>query len=130
LRLHHLGYLVQSISEFEQNALLGTKLKQIYDPVQKAELALYEGHGGPLLELVEPKQEDAFTHRALEKNGPGFHHLCYQVADSQTVEALAEEKLWIPIRGPLPATLFDQAFVYFFMDRNRQIVELLVDEES
>lgn len=128
MKIHHLGYLVNSISEYESHLVYQSKIKQVYDPIQKAELALYQTENGPFIELIEPKSEEAFTYQSLRKNGPGFHHLCYQLADSSALEIATERHLWIPIRKSLPAILFDNASVSFFMDRNRQIVEVLLDD--
>lgn len=127
MKIHHLGYLVSSIPEFESHLVYERKVKQVFDPIQKADLALYETGEGPFIELIEPKAQDAFTFQSLQKNGSGFHHLCYQLPDQSTLEEAVDRYLWIPIKKPMPAVLFGGDFVSFYMDRNRQIVEILID---
>lgn len=37
--------------------------------------------GGTNIELLEPTDEDSPIAKAMEKRGPGIHHLCFEVAD-------------------------------------------------
>jgi hypothetical protein len=123
MRLHHLGFVVSSIDSYASNLLLQAELKRVEDPLQKARLALFSAFGSAYIELIEPLDTSAFTWNFLQKTGGGFHHLCYSVADEAAVAHHARHM--VPVRGPLPAPLFDNAPVWFFMNRNRQIVEFV-----
>jgi len=44
--------------------------------------------GESMIELLEPTSEESPIARFLEKNGPGIHHIAYEVADIES--AIAE----------------------------------------
>ena len=82
-RIEHLGIAVaslkQSIPLFE--ALLNT-------PCYKQEAVASEGVktaffqvGESKIELLEASKPDSPIAKFLEKNGPGFHHVAFEVAD-------------------------------------------------
>jgi hypothetical protein len=123
MRLHHLGFVVASIDAYVSHLLIEKELRRVEDPLQNAHLALYKAFGSVYIELIEPRDETAFTWNFLQKNGSGFHHLCYAIADEAALQAHTQNM--VPIRGPIPAPLFDNAMVWFFMNRNRQIVEFV-----
>ena len=128
--LHHQGFVVKSIEDYEKNLIFEEKLKEVIDPVQQAKLTLYSNFGSSNIELIEPIEETAFTYNFLQKSGGGFHHNCYEVSDESEMRAFTESRRMIQIKGPLEALLFDGLFVFFFMDYNRQIVEFLIDPKT
>ena len=126
LKLHHLGFVVSSISAYEENMIYEEKISQVYDPAQDALLAIYSNFGSAFVELIEPQSPKSTTYNFLQKSGPSFHHLCYLSPEQSRTDALAKKMKWLKISGPTPAVLFDNDPVTFFLDRNRQIVEFLV----
>lgn len=123
MRLHHLGFVVSSIDTYASHLLAQAELKRVEDPLQKAHLALFSSYGTAYIELIEPLNEAAFTWNFLHKSGGGFHHLCYAIDSEAELQQYTRDM--VPVRGPLPALLFDNAPVWFFMNRNRQIVEFV-----
>jgi methylmalonyl-CoA/ethylmalonyl-CoA epimerase len=43
----------------------------------------YEGPNDVRFELIRPSNEKSHLNRFLENNGPGLHHVCFQVEDLQ-----------------------------------------------
>ncbi len=125
IKINHVGYVIKSISQYEANFPLLTKLRSVFDPVQNAELALYTAGQGAMIELIQPADSSAFTWNFLEKHGGGMHHICYEGLSQWEVEDLITQKRMLKIRGPIPAVLFGQD-VMFAMTRDRAIVEFLL----
>ncbi len=91
-KISHIGIAVKSIEEsmsFYQDVLgmefEGTEVVE----EQKVKVAFFV-IGESRIELLEPTSSDSPVARFLEKNGPGVHHLAYEVADLQ--ERLAQLK--------------------------------------
>jgi hypothetical protein len=127
MKFHHLGFVVSSIDKYEQNLLFEKKIREVTDPVQKAKLSLYKNYGSSFIELIEPLEESSFTWKALKNNGNMFHHLCYETDRPEDLYDLQEKQRWIEILKPVPALLFDSKSVAFYLDRNRQIIEILIN---
>ncbi len=126
MKLHHVGYVVNSISVFEQNLIFEKKEKEIYDPVQNSQMALYTNYSDSYIELIHPLNKNSFTFNFLEKKGGGFHHLCYEVSSADELGDIARAQKLILVKGPLPAILFENREVWFYYSRNKQIVEFVI----
>lgn len=124
---HHAGFVVNDIAKYEHNLLFEEKVREVVDPIQKAKLSLYKNFGNSHIELIEPLEESSFTWRALKKNGNMFHHLCYEINTLDNLFDLQEKQRWIEILKPVPALLFDNKLVAFYLDRNKQIIEILIN---
>src|SRR5690606_13429975 len=106
MKLHHIGYIVKDIEQFEKSLLFEKKIKQLFDPVQNSQMALYSNFSDSFIELIQPLNEESFTYNFLQKQGNSYHHLCYEVTDrDELMKVVANQKL-IAIKGPLPAILF------------------------
>lgn len=128
MKLHHIGFIVDNIERYEQQMPFGEKLKSVFDPVQNATLSLYSNFSDSFIELIEPKDESAFTFAFLAKNGNGFHHLCYEVNSAEEMKNYCTENRYLLFKGPLKAILFDNKEVYFYYTRNKTIIEFLVND--
>lgn len=127
IKVHHIGYVVKSIEKWEKGLLGVNKLHQVFDPVQNAHLALYHQAGDLHIELIEPLSAEAFTWNALQKHGNHYHHICYRVASLAELEEVAVSNRLIHVLGPVPALLFDNALVAFYFNRNKEVVEFLIN---
>lgn len=128
MRLHHIGYVVKDISEYEKKLIYKEKRASVEDPIQKAALSLYETYSEVLIELIQPLEESSFTYAFLQKQGNAYHHLCYEVDSIEAMRRIAEKHGLLLFKGPLPAPLFDGKEVYFYFDKNKSITEFLINK--
>ncbi len=94
-RIHHVALVVASIegSLDLYRDRLGMPLELIMDiPSDRVRIA-FLGVGESKVELVEPTDDTTGVARFLANKGPGFHHVCYEVAN------LAEELTRLAIDG-------------------------------
>lgn len=87
--INHIGIAVQSLEAsiaFYRDALaLPVKgIEEVAD--QKVKVAMLQV-GASKIELLEPTSPDSPIARFLEKNGPGIHHIAYEVADIEAAIA-------------------------------------------
>ena len=94
-RIHHVAIVVRSIDEALglYRDLLGLTLEAVTEvPTDRVRIA-FLGIGESKVELVEPTDETTGVARFLAKQGEGFHHVCFEVAN------LAEELTRLGIDG-------------------------------
>jgi len=126
MKLHHIGYVVKDIVQYEKNLIFEKKIKELFDSVQHSNMALYLNFTDSLIELIQPLNEESFTYNFLQKNGSSYHHLCYEISSESELKELVESQKLIKVKGPIPAILFDGRMVWFFYSRNKQIVEFVL----
>jgi methylmalonyl-CoA/ethylmalonyl-CoA epimerase len=92
--IHHIAI---AISEIEAGLgfwrdQLGLDLDRIEDvPSQKSEVAFLPLNHSEI-ELVRPTSGDSGLAHYLEKKGPGFHHVCFEVDDLEEMLLELKEK--------------------------------------
>lgn len=94
-RIHHVALIVRSLDDALPlyRDLLGMPLETIMDiPSDRVRIA-FLGVGESKIELVEPTEDTTGVARFLEKQGEGFHHVCFEV------ENLTEELTRLGIDG-------------------------------
>lgn len=94
-RIHHVAIVVESIDQAVglYRDQLGMPLEQIMDiPSDRVRIA-FLGVGESKVELVQPTDDSTGVARFLASRGPGFHHVCYEVAN------LSEELTRLSIDG-------------------------------
>ncbi|MDD2897229.1 MAG: methylmalonyl-CoA epimerase [Desulfuromonadaceae bacterium] len=82
-KINHIGIAVKSLDDsvpfYRDN--LGMTLSGIEEVTeQKVRVAMLQ-IGESMIELLEPTAEDSPVAKFIEKNGPGIHHIAYEVAD-------------------------------------------------
>ena len=94
-RIHHLAFVVRSLDAALPlyRDLLGLPLETIMDIASDRVRIAFLGIGESKIELVEPTDDTTGVARFLEKQGEGFHHVCFEVAN------LAEELTRLGIDG-------------------------------
>jgi len=82
-KINHIGIAVQSLADaipfYRDNlgmAFMGTEEV----PEQKVTVAFFQ-IGESKIELLEPTDGDSPVAKFMEKNGPGIHHIAYEVED-------------------------------------------------
>jgi methylmalonyl-CoA/ethylmalonyl-CoA epimerase len=94
-RIHHVAIVVRSIETglTLYRDLLGLPVEAITDiPADRVRIA-FLGVGESKVELVEPVDDTTGVARFLAKQGEGFHHVCFEVAN------LSEELTRLGIDG-------------------------------
>lgn len=82
-RINHIGVAVQSIETalpFYRDCL-GMELLGTEEVAEQKVMVAMLAIGESKIELLEPTGPDSPVARFLEKNGPGIHHIAYEVAD-------------------------------------------------
>ena len=93
-KINHIGIAVQSLDETLPFYRDGLKMplcgiEEVAD--QKVRVAML-GIGESKIELLEPTSPDSPIAKFLDKNGPGIHHIAYEVDDvAQAIEQMIEE---------------------------------------
>ncbi len=89
-KINHIGIAVKSLEEslpFYRDQL-GMSFQGSEEVVeQKVKVAMLR-IGESMIELLEPTSEESPIAKFLEKNGPGIHHIAYEVTDIEA--AIAE----------------------------------------
>jgi methylmalonyl-CoA epimerase len=94
-RIHHVAIVVRSVDDALPlyRDLLGLPLETIMDIGSDRVRIAFLGVGESKVELVEPTDDSTGVARFLAKQGEGFHHVCFEVAD------LSEELTRLGIDG-------------------------------
>jgi len=130
LKLHHLGFVVRSIQDcgasFAQSLGATWDGKITFDPIQKVSVAFFQGRSSadPLIELVEPGDDDSPVTRFLARGG-GLHHLCYEVNDLEGHLEFCNSVGNTIIRPPVPAVAFGGRRIAWAVTRKKLLVEFL-----
>ena len=127
MKLHHSGFIVKNIDEYQSKMIFEEKLIDLIDPIQNARLCLYSNYTDAFIELIQPLNENAFTWKSLQKFGNHFEHFCYLVSSKEEMEMIVTQFRLIRIKEPLPAIIFDNKLVSFYYNHNKQIVEFLIN---
>jgi len=94
-RVHHVAVVVRSIDSSLglYRDVLGMPLLEVQDIASDKVRIAFLGVGESKVELVEPTDDTTGVARFLAKQGEGFHHVCFEVAN------LAEELMMLAING-------------------------------
>lgn len=84
-RLDHIGIVVRDLQKVQHTYAdaLGLKTNKI-EELQTARI-LFAPIGETSLEFIEPTPENTFLSDHLCQRGEGIHHICFEVADIQSV---------------------------------------------
>lgn len=129
-RLHHLGFVVSSISRIAQEFALSLSAEWdgeiFHDPIQRVRVAFFypSERRNPVYELVEPASDTSPVSDFLKKKG-GLHHVCYEIDDLQSGLRDARAAKWTVIANPAPALAFEGRKIAWISSRQRLLVELL-----
>ena len=80
-KISHIGIAVASIEEALPfyTDVLGLKFEGTEEVAEQKVRVAFLAIGESRIELLEPTQPDSPVAKFLEKNGPGVHHVAYQV---------------------------------------------------
>jgi methylmalonyl-CoA/ethylmalonyl-CoA epimerase len=91
-KISHIGVAVASLDETipfyrDQLGMVFKGTEEVAE--QKVKVAFFQ-IGASKIELLEPTASDSPVAKFLEKNGPGIHHIAYEVADIEAAIARLE----------------------------------------
>lgn len=124
MQIHHVGYIVQDVKD---TSVVQGNLHQVsaaYDPIQEAHICLYINQQNELIELIQPLNEKSPVWNFLQKFGNKLHHHCYTGSITDINNYIKENQL-IKIMGPVPAPIFPEQKVEFYIDKNSNITEFI-----
>jgi len=93
-KISHIGIAVASIEEATPfyRDVLGMEFEGTEVVTEQKVKVAFFAVGESRIELLEPTADDSPVAKFLEKNGPGVHHVAYEVADlEQRLNALKAE---------------------------------------
>jgi len=93
-KINHIGVAVRSLEEalpFYRDALGMSLMGTEEVPSQLVKVA-FLAVGESKIELLEPTSPESPVAKFLEKNGPGTHHVAYEVADIEAAIASLLDK--------------------------------------
>jgi methylmalonyl-CoA/ethylmalonyl-CoA epimerase len=126
-KLHHVGYATREIAKsrrlYEDLGFAATT-DVIHDPIQKVRVIFFATGTDVLVELVEPADEQSPVTNFLAKQGPGLHHLCYEVDDVEVACEQLRAHGGVITCPPVPAVAFAGRRIAFVF-RREGLVELL-----
>ncbi len=92
-KINHIGIAVESIDEaitfYRQN--LGMTFKGVEEVGEQMVKVAFLQVGESKIELLEPISAESPIARFLEKNGPGIHHIAYEVEDIEVAISRLEQ---------------------------------------
>lgn len=88
-KINHIGIAVKSLEESipfyrDQLSMSFAGIEEVAE--QKVRVAMLK-IGESKIELLEPTSDDSPVAKFIEKNGPGIHHLAYEVSDIESAIA-------------------------------------------
>ncbi len=88
-KINHIGIAVQSLADavpfYRDN--LGMAFKGTEEVAEQKVTVAFLEIGESKIELLEPTADDSPVAKFIEKNGPGIHHIAYEVEDIEAAIA-------------------------------------------
>ena len=114
-KLHHIGLVVPSISEFAEvfrNLGLNEMTQPEPDPIQRVSASfIAAGKGQDIyIELLEPMGDDSPITNFLKKTGGGLHHLCFEVDDIEGMGNELVKRGFKVVCPPVECVGYDRSF--------------------
>lgn len=132
MKLHHTGYITGNIEETAKAfEALGYVQQPVFDDtIQKCFICfLKRTDNEPMIELVQPYEDNKTMQKMLTKRGVSPYHMCYEVEDVQAIfDKLSETEGWLPMFAPVEAVAFDNRKITYFMNAETGFVEFVSEK--
>lgn len=129
MKLHHIGYITGNLNEAARTfEVLGYVQQPVFnDTIQRCYVCFLKHEDDePLVELVQPYEDNKSMQKMLTKRGVSPYHLCYEVADVQAMyDKLMNMVGWLPMFAPVEAVAFDNRKITYFMNAEAGFVEFV-----
>lgn len=123
---HHLGIATRSIEKCaEIYRILGYKVSDTkIETTQKVKICFLSKKGSPLIELVEPLNNDAPVANIVKNSGTTPYHTCYEVENlKQSLIALEGLNFRI-LFEPIQSEVMDEGLFCYLFSQEIGLVEL------
>lgn len=129
MTLHHIGYVVDKIEDVMPNfEILGYKMSSlpVNDDIQRYRICFIERANEPLIELVEPYENNKSLRKMQAQRGNAPYHMCYEVEDVEALfDELSEKEGWMPLFRPVEAAAFNNRLITYFYNTQMGYVEFV-----
>ena len=124
---HHIGYAVTSIEKTMYYYIDGgySCSSVIFDPIQNVNICFLTKEGEPMIELLEPVDENSPINKNLEKNGVCPYHCCYSVENIEDAIARLRKMRFMVVSYPAEAVALNNHRVAFLYNKDIGLIELL-----
>ena len=126
MKLHHIGYLTDSIEESRSGfLLLGYVAGETTDfPAHKCKICMLYKEGEITIELVEPYQDNKSLRKQMQ-NGVTPYHICYEVHNiDRQIDTLIGGGYFL-LSKPVPAPAFQDKLICYLWSRATGFIELV-----
>jgi hypothetical protein len=123
---HHLGIATRSIENCVSiYSKLGYSISDIrVEPSQNVKICFLSKEGSPLLELVEPQNNDSPVSNIVKNSGTTPYHTCYQVENLQASLDELEELNFRVLFEPLKSEAMDEGLFCYLFSAEIGLIEL------
>ena len=127
LYFHHIGVAVESIEKTSlEYKLFGYKISAVtYDPIQNVNICWMSKGKMPLIELVEPVNEDSPINRILQQGGVSPYHICYIVDNIEEAVSELRTMKYVMVSRISKAIAIQNSQVCFLFNKNMGLIELV-----
>lgn len=129
MTLHHIGYVVDKIEDVMPNfEILGYKMSSlpVNDDIQRCRICFIKRANEPLIELVEPYENNKSLRKMQVQRGNALYHMCYEVEDVEALfDELSEKEGWMPLFRPVEAAAFNNRLISYFYNTQVGYVEFV-----
>jgi hypothetical protein len=123
---HHLGIATRSIENCVSiYSKLGYSISDIrVEPSQNVKICFLSKEGSPLLELVEPQNNDSPVSNIVKNSGTTPYHTCYEVENLQASLDELEELNFRVLFEPLKSEAMDEGLFCYLFSAEIGLIEL------
>lgn len=126
-KFHHIGNVVKDIDAARcVFATAGYDVSPVIEETtQRAKVSYARKEGFPLMELLEPIDEESHLNNVLRRNGCGPYHICYSVKDIHKAIEELKNKKYMPLSKPVPGHGLEDALTVFLYHSTIGLVQLV-----
>lgn len=134
MQIHHVGYLSFDIKA--SCVLLQSVGFTIAFPEYEDEFfdqrVLFMRNDNLVVELIQPRSEEATAYGLLKKKGPGPYHICYIAPNFDNAMRELRKQRFIPTGKPMVAETgpLKGARIAFLVSRDHGLIELVEDMDG
>lgn len=123
---HHLGIathnIEQCINKYKELGYTSSLIK--IEPSQNVKVCFLSKEESPILEIVEPLNEDSPISNILKYSGTTPYHTCYEVKDIFTASNELSELNFCPVVETIKSEAMDNGLICYLYSNDLGLIEL------